>query len=295
MNNKNRWCLLGLVLGIFAFPAKSDGPVWKISKGGYQLYIGGTIHLLAQNDYPLPEVFDLAYQQASQVILELDMRELQGQAFQQAMLQAALYADDTTLQQVLKPDTYEVLAAQLAGYGVPIESFAKFRPGMVVLTLALMELQRLGLTGTGVDAFYSARATADRKTLGALETVQAQLDFIRTMGEGDEDALVTHTLEDLKRMPELMQELKAAWREGDINELAAIALEPWKNEFPELYQSLLVRRNMAWVPEIEAMLATRDIELVLVGALHLVGDEGVLAMLAKRGYAVEQLRAVSAQ
>lgn len=289
MKHSNGWYLLGLILAIVSLPVKSDAPVWKVSKGDYQLYIGGTIHMLARSDYPLPAAFDVAYERASELVLETDMQEIESPAFQRTMMQAMSYSDETTLQQVLQPRTYAMLEAYLARYGVPIENLAKLRPGMVMLTLSMLELQRLGLDGNGVDSFYSQRARNDHKTLVGLETAQQQLEFIKLLGEGKEDALIIHTLEDIKQMPELMQVMKSAWREGDNNTLDSVAIKPWKDRFPDLYQALLVRRNQAWLPLIEAMLTTQDVELVLVGALHLVGDEGVLAMLAKRGYTVEQL------
>ena len=83
--------------------------------------------------------------------------------------------------------------------------------------------------------------------------------------------------------------LKAAWRKGDNRELIKVALAPWLADFPELYQSLLVKRNTAWLPQLEAMLASPEVEYVLVGALHLVGKDGVINMLESRGYQVEQL------
>jgi uncharacterized protein YbaP (TraB family) len=60
------------------------------------------------------------------------------------------------------------------------------------------------------------------------------------------------------------------------------------DEFPTLNQSLLVNRNNAWIPKIKAMLITPERELILVGALHLAGEEGVLAQLKKQGYVVEK-------
>ena len=87
-----------------------------------------------------------------------------------------------------------------------------------------------------------------------------------------------------------MAQLKAAWRQGDNLTLEKIGINEWREDFPVIYQNLLVRRNNAWIPQIEAMLNTNPTEAVLVGALHLVGNEGVLQQLRDRGYKVEQLQ-----
>ncbi len=138
--------------------------------------------------------------------------------------------------------------------------------------------------------FTQSEPLGDRKLIAALEAPQEQIDFIRSMGEGEEDALIIHTLEELEDMPALMEAMKKTWREGDTRGFEAVALDPWKDQFPGLYRSLLLDRNLDWIPDIETMLTTREIELVLVGALHLVGEDGLLAMLEQRGYRVEQMR-----
>jgi hypothetical protein len=62
-----------------------------------------------------------------------------------------------------------------------------------------------------------------------------------------------------------------------------------QQDFPEVYQTLLVERNEAWMPQLEAMFASKEVEFVLVGALHLAGKDGVLAKLGARGYRITQL------
>jgi uncharacterized protein YbaP (TraB family) len=60
-------------------------------------------------------------------------------------------------------------------------------------------------------------------------------------------------------------------------------------ETPDLYDSLLRQRNLKWIPQIERMLRDADKEFVLVGAAHLVGEDGLLQLLQAKGYGVRQL------
>src|SRR3546814_18418771 len=64
-----------------------------------------------------------------------------------------------------------------------------------------------------------------------------------------------------------------------------------RDRYPKLYRHINVERNDAWVPKIEQMLAEpgTDDPLVVVGALHLLGDDGVVAQLREKGYAVERV------
>jgi hypothetical protein len=278
-------CLLLLAVS----SASAGSPVWKVSKDGNRLFVGGTIHVLSQADYPLPAAFEAAYQQAALVVLETDLQQMKAPATQQKLLQTMLYTDGRTLQQALNRQTFAELEQYLAGRGMPITAFQRFKPGLLALTLTMIELQRLGLGEAGVDAVYHAKALADRKQLGQLESVDQQLGFIASLGEGQENEMISHTLRDLKELPAVMQALKGSWRDGDIRKLDQLSLAPLKAGFPALYDTLIVTRNRAWIPQLEALLQTGEVELVLVGALHLVGDDGVLALLSKRGYTVQQL------
>lgn len=278
-----------LLLLLTGLPAHADGPVWKISKGDSTLLIGGTIHVLGPADYPLPPAFDQAYAQASELVLETDLDQVQSREFQQRMFKGMLLPAGRTMRQVLQPATYQAVAAFAASRKIPMDGLQTFKPALLTLTLTALELQRLGLAGTGVDQFYQQRAKTDHKPLGELESVDQQLAFLRDMGAGREDAMVNQTLEDLAQLPEMIGSLKTAWRRGDTEAMAEIALAPWQKKFPAVYQQLLVKRNRAWLPQIEALLKTPPVELVLVGALHLVGDDGILRQLAARGYRVEPL------
>jgi uncharacterized protein YbaP (TraB family) len=282
--------LLLLVLAAVWVPSVfADSPVWKITKGDRQLFIGGTVHVLGKGDYPLPEAFETAYRAATTVVFEADPRALQTPEFQKALLSRATYPPGRDLTMDLDDETEKALARYLASRGIPTDNIMRFKAGMVSITLTMVELQRLGLAGTGVDEFFSLRALQDRKEVLGLETADAQLDFIATMGEGREDALIAYTLRQVEALPDLMQAMKAAWRTGDNEKLEAVAMQPLEQDFPEVQEQFLKERNAAWLPKIEAMLATAPVELVLVGALHLVGEKGLLAQLQKRGCTIQNL------
>ena len=270
-------------------PAAADSPVWKVSKGDRHLFIGGTVHILTQTDYPLPEAFEQAYGASSVIVFEADFRELQTPEFQQALLSRAKYPEGRNLMMFLTDDTRKHLVQYLAERQIPMDNLIKFKAGMVAMTLTMVELQRLGLAGSGVDQFFSLRALNDQKEIGHLETADEQLDFIAGMGEGKEDALISYTLRQMEDLPEMLQAMKAAWRAGDNAKLEEVALKPMEKDFPVMTDRVVEDRNDAWLPKIEAMLRTEEVELVLVGALHLVGEEGLLEQLKGKGYTIDNL------
>ena len=109
------------------------------------------------------------------------------------------------------------------------------------------------------------------------------------MGEGYENSLIKQTLEDIKQLPVMMPKMITAWREGNIDNMDEYILADMRESHPQVYHELLVSRNNNWMPEIEAMLKTDEVEAVFVGAGHLAGDKGLLTLLAKKGYNISQL------
>ena len=282
-----------LSVSIFLFftvtSALAETSVWKISNGVQYLFIAGTIHVLARSDYPLPGAFNDSYRQSQKVYFETDIEGVNNIEFQKKMLTALSYKDGKTLKTALKTDTYNRLASYCQSVGLPIEALHNLKPGVVSISLTLTELQRLGLAGSGVDNYFYQLAIKDKKLIGQFETVDQQLGFIINMGVGQENELIESTLDEIKDLPKLMKQLKGAWREGNSKRLDEIAVKNIRLEFPQLYKNLFLDRNNAWLPKIETMLNTNEIEMVLVGAGHLVGRDGIIDQLIRKGYKVQQL------
>ncbi len=287
MKTKRTFCVLFLCCIIFNAYAYAKSPVWKISKDGYHLFLGGTIHLLTKSDYPLPRAFETAYNNSMLLVLETDLQKFGAPEFQQEILQSSIYSGEQNITQFLKPSTMLALETHLANRGIPMEPMLKLKPGMLSVTLTVVELKRLGLVGTGVDEFFNLRALNDSKEIKHLETVYEQLEFLSKMGEGIENELIEYTLNDLKDLPKIYGSIKEAWKNGDNSRLQKVALDPWRDRFPKLYNSLLVERNNNWIPQIERMLKTKEVEFVLFGALHLAGEKGILTQLKALGYKIE--------
>ena len=279
---------IGLLSILFSVSSYADTSVWKISKDNQHIYLGGTIHILAEADYPLPSAYEKAYQSSHRIVFETDLQKLQSPAFQQQMIVDLTYKNGKTLKDVLSPVTYQKLDNYCNSRGIQLSSIHVFRPGLLSSVLLMLELQRLGMAGDGVDSFFDSRARQDAKLVGKLETVEQQLKFLVNMGVGKEDEFIEYTLNDLENLSALMTSMKKAWRAGDMPALERVGLEPYIDKFPQIMDNLLARRNNAWMPKIEAMLRSNEVEFVMVGALHLVGERGLLMQLKSRGYAIEQ-------
>lgn len=278
-----------IFLLLIAAPVFAQTSVWKISKGDQHLFLGGTIHVLSQSDYPLPEEFEQAYQQSEHIVFETDIAKMQTIEVQQELLTRIMLPAGQTLQTLLSQETYHLLEKYVAEFGLPMQNLNTMKPGMIVALLETLEAQRIGLVAAGVDAYFSVKSLGDGKSLGYLESIDQQLSLLLEMGKGQEDQLIAYSIRDLRELEETMPELKTMWRTGDMDGLAELILDEMKSEFPVIYKDLFLDRNKAWIPQIELMLSTSEIEFVLGGVAHMAGDDGLLIMLSKLGYTVEQM------
>ena len=285
---RNLPILIGAMAMLSSPVVHADTSVWKVSKNNHHLYLGGTVHLLSKADYPLPTAFANAYQLAHRLVLETNLQKLKNPEFQSVMLSQLTYTDGRTLKDILSNETYTKLAQYCASRKISIANIHKFKAGMAASILLFIELDRLGIAEDGVDQFFNLKAIEDQKPLGQLESVEEQISFIAAMGQGQEDEMIDYTLRDIKDLPQVMQSIKQNWRAGDMKGLEKTAIEPFITEFPATFDALLTVRNANWLPKIEALMVTAEVEFILVGALHLAGEQGLLTLLRQRGYTLEQ-------
>ena len=267
----------------------AQSSVWKISKDGNELFIGGTIHLLREKDFPLPAEFDAAYKSSSILVFETDMSQLQTVEFQQKLMSKAMYPGDSTIKDVLSPETLTNLEKECTAIGLPFQQMHKLRPSVLILTIVVMHYQKLGINSPGVDAHFHELAVEDSKEILSFESIDSQIDLMANMGAGNEDEFVAHSLEDLQRVKEELLTLIKSWEEGDTKNNEK-ELKEMKKDYPVIYEDLLVKRNNNWMPQIESFFETQDIEFVLVGNLHLHGKDGILKQLSSKGYTIDQLK-----
>lgn len=281
-----QFCLGTLCVFLLAGSAQAGSPVWKVSRGDRHFYLGGTIHILGESDYPLPKAFDLAYGKSDTLVFETDIKKSRDPKFTEKFMEKMVYSDNRTLKKLLTPDTFKALTIFAAERDVPVDALNHFKPGLVLVSLTLLEVERLGVAGIGVDEFFFSKAVKDGKTIHHLESLEEQISFFENMGQGNEDELIAYIIKDLETLPGLLPVIKSTWKTGDTPGLDRAILAPLKNEFPQLYHSLFLERNLKWMPEIQAMAATPEIEFVLVGAAHLAGEQGLLVLLKDQGFTI---------
>ena len=261
--------------------------LWKASSPDGVLYLVGSVHLLSTDYYPLNPSLDAAFTDSSMLVEEVDMSDMLGPDAQLRMLTRGMLPGGQTLETVVSPATMALVDKAVAGLGLPIGPLKQFKPWMLALTLVGLEWQRAGFDAElGLDKHFFDEAQRAGKPVQGLETVDYQIGRFDELSMSDQDHLLAESLKDSELAD--VKTLADAWKAGDEPTVEHIVLDDLKTE-PTLYQRLLVERNRNWLPKLEALFHRPGHALVVVGAAHLVGPDGLLAMLKAKGYVVEQL------
>jgi len=278
-----------LVAGLYLLGACAWGEpaAWHISgpQGG-DVWLLGSVHYLRGEDYPLPPNIDRLYEQADTLVMELDLDDLDALAVQGSFLAAAMLPADSSLQSVLSPSVYALAETQAAGLGLDLSLMAPFEPWLVAITLMDLGMNALGFSaGQGLEQYLIRRAAQDGKEILGLETLDDQVRVFDELSTTEQEALLLQTLTELDSADEAMDQLLDAWRDGRLDTLAS-ELSADFDEFPGLYQSLVVNRNESWINTLQQISRDGQSYLVVVGALHLVGEGNVIDLLTERGMTV---------
>lgn len=264
---------------------------WSVRAAGetrpVQHVLVGSVHVLPETAYPLPAGLEAAWEQTQGLVLETDPAQLQEPDFQKRMLDAARAPDG--LRSTIAPELYERLRARTAAAGLPMTLCDPFRAWFCALSLELFSLQTQGISGEfGLDLHFYEQARRRERPVRWLESPEAQLRLFAGMAGGLESEFLASTVDELGDPARDTRQLIADWRQDDREALERIVLD-MKRDYPAAYERLLAQRNRDWMLPLEALLREGPAQLVVVGAAHLVGPDGLPARLAARGWIVKPL------
>lgn len=287
-------CTILIAFGAHLAHAQAPVPLlWKVSDADNSLYLLGSFHMLKATDYPVAASVDAAFNDASQVVFELSPQEVNDPALGSKLAALGVLAGGKTLQQSVSAKTWRKLQAFSAKNKVDLANFQNLKPWFVGLMLAVMGMQNNGFDpALGLDLQLMQRAVKEGKATQGLETGDMQLALFNNLPPKEQDQFLEEALDSGGRLKTEMQALHTAWRNADEKKLYQDVGLKMRRDYPELYESINRGRNKAWLPKLEALLKAnqKDNVLVVVGALHLLGDDGVVKMLAAKGYKVERIK-----
>jgi uncharacterized protein len=287
-------CLLSLLLLLGSCAAttlvgKSKATLWKVQGDHNTVYLLGSIHVLSKQAYPLKPALERAFDDADQVVFEIDLNRFTQKRFKEEFSRTAYYPSGQSLSKNLTPPTIELLNSLLPLYGLSLKKVDRLKPWFLAEALSSRTLEMVGFSDRlGIDLYFYRKARAAGKPVLGLETLRDQAEiFDRFNGEQNEQYLLS-TLSGLPAYAEMIRQLVNAWKDGDVRLLDRL-LNQDKRADPATHNVLFSRRNSKWLPEIERFAHGNSNYLIIVGAGHLVGEDGVVVQLRRAGYSVHQL------
>ena len=266
--------------------------LWEVSDADNSVYLLGSFHLLKQEDYPLPKEIDAAFEDAESLVFEVDPREMTAPGTMETIQKYAAYAPGKSLSTVLPKATYDKLGNLMSVSGGSVQALEQSEPWMVSMSLVLGITNAMGFKSElGLDRHLMARAAEAGKPVAGLETIEDQMRAIDSVSHAEQAQGLQEFLDDPKQAVQQMQELHGWWRSGDVAKLDSEMRAEMAEKSPESYKLLDVDRNAAWMPKVEARLkeSKADDTLVVVGTMHLLGEDGLVEKLRAKGYAVERV------
>jgi uncharacterized protein YbaP (TraB family) len=282
--------IIFIAIVLFSTAVYAESSVWKLDADNGSFYLAGSCHVLRKSDYPLPEEFESAYDDADQVIFETDIDAFMSPDIQLLLISKGMYTGDDTLEKKLSKKAYDSLVKYCNDRSMSIELFQNFKPWMVTMTLLLLELEKNGISpADGLDLYFSNKAKKDGKQTGGLEDVYRHIELVSSLEEEFDESIVESFIRDAGEVRVMMEGLIKSWRAGDEIWIDEYLSENVRKEFPKLYKRLLTDRNRGWIPHLETLMDSGKRTLVVVGVGHLVGEDSVIDLLKARGYKLKKM------
>lgn len=270
--------------------AENRGLIWRYEKDGQMSYLLGAVHFANADFYPLSKATMAAFDQSDVLLVEVDDQSIPVDQQQALLRQYGLYPNNETLSDHLKPETLELMDALLSEFNIPLANLQRYRPGMIAVTLAALQAEKMGYRADkGIDQYFLQKAR-HHKPIRQIENFAFQMELLSKL-PGD-DAILQESFRDMRDYKRMWKDMMAAWLVGDGETLYHIAIGQALQESPSLapfFNVLFFDRHPRMVTSAEQCIRNKEICFVVVGSGHLVGDKGMVEELKRRGYRVTQL------
>ncbi len=269
-------------------PTWADPPLWKVRGPGAQVDLFGSIHLLSQATRWRTPALDAEIARADALWFEIPLGSASQAEVVQLMQAKGLLPAGQTLQVLLPPPVWTQAQALAMREGLQPAQLQRMQPWLAELELTLLFYQRQGYReDLGVETQVDAAAPRAAKR-EAFETVAEQVELFADDPLAEQVASLKEALDDIGADPGVFDRIAADWQRGDVAALRREVVDRVRDEDPVLYQRILVQRNRRFAARIEALARSGHGHVfVVVGAGHLIGPDGVPAMLRRDGLKVK--------
>lgn len=291
---RNSCRLWFLCLLFVSWAAHSEPLMWQVDdpESGGRAYLFGSIHFGDESLYPLPSYVRAAFDDAKSLVVELDISAAdQVQAAHLLALSGRLPSGET-LQDKLSGEQWRSLKDISEALGFPVEAFQRLQPWLVAVQLTAAQIRRSGFDESfGIDRYLLKHFKDSRpdQPVIELESFAEQMSLFKELSDTEEVAFLQQTLTEFHQTPRSLEAIMTAWKAGDEAALVSLITGAFESREDKLFQRIFTGRNAMMQEKVSARLKQGENLFVVVGAGHVVGDDGLRGRLEKEGYRVKPL------
>lgn len=285
------FCLLIIILTVFPSPIEAKSFLWKVETKAGDCFLLGSAHMMKKETYPLNPVIENAFDESPILVVEVDLSAEKLMKTGMLMLQHGVFSGKDTLESVLSPEAYKKTVEEMKAMNLDIANFQKFKPWMLASLLLTKKMESLGYDAEeGIDLYFLNRS-AGKKEILELEGADFQMSLFEGFSREENEAFLLSALFEAGLIETEMDKLVQAWSNGDADTMERLMLEDLKGgSYGEsFYKKIVVDRNLGMVEKIKSYISDGKKFFLVVGAMHMVGENGIVALLKNEGLKVEQL------
>jgi len=286
---------IGLIFALPLIPLQADEKplsLWLLETEEAKVYLLGSIHAMKPDMYPLAAPIETAFKEAEKVAFEVDLTRLNETEMNQIMQQQGIYTPPSSIESDLSEETLSLLKTYLKANNLSLANVRHMKPWFLMLTIGQKELSKYGFEPQyGIDQKLQQRAISEGKEILQLESFREQIGILSADSIEVQGLSLKASLEEMKTLENDLKELIVAWEHGDVDKMLELTIEA-SNQYPGLSQqmhNLIDKRNIKMTEIIREYAATSGTYLVVVGALHMGGEGGIIQLL-KKDFTITQLK-----
>lgn len=260
--------------------------LWELKQGDRHLYLLGSIHVAKQELFPLKASIETAYNRADTIAVEVDLNKA-SRIMPLLLQQHAFLPPEQQIDDIVSPGTNSLLIRHLKQVRLEYKRIRQMKPWYISILISNISLERIGARSyLGIDQYFTSRAYQDKKEVIELEGAAEQLRLMDSLPYAEQEFLMRSSILDDARIKTVFDTMMTLWQKGDVEGLEAF-FKSELTEYPELKafnHRLITRRNKTLTQKILALLEQEETILVIIGAAHFTGEDGIIRRLEKAGY-----------
>ncbi|MEE9412043.1 MAG: TraB/GumN family protein [Methylococcales bacterium] len=266
--------------------------LWKATRFDQSVYLLGSIHVGRSDMYPLHGSVMAAFHQSEVLMVEVNTQAINQLKLAETVRHIGMYPEGTTLEQQIPKPLWEQLVATGKALNVPEIMFQRQKPWLASITLTTAMIGKSGYQADyGIDKYFLKQATDLNKEIVELESIDSQMQLFANFSDAEQLSLLSNGLNELKQGTILFDKLVNAWSNGDHQALDKLARGSMgvNDKESSLFKVMITDRNQSMAQKIIKAMQDKRKYFVVVGAAHLVGKQGVPALLKAQGFTIEAL------